>query len=403
METWKKIENYDDYSVSNLGNVRIDISTRQHDKGDLLKHGKASSGQARVTLRKDGIKSNHMVHNLVGRAFVKNKDPENTFIGFIDGDPLNFAASNLRWVSKNEIMKNYCDSQPKNIARNGWRFKSVDERGVKWKRMPIKSVEKIYSVSELGEVRADVDRLPIRAGELLSITEHKAGFPLVSLTVDGKQRAFMLNHLVADAFLKQEKGRRIVFNKDNDRKNCKVKNLVRVEDDYTKRMPVEIPKGNWKPVNLDPFRKDFMICDDGRVMRVTRGPTASPRMLEPQIGDNGYVYVSLCSRTKARRCLLHRLLALTFIPNPHNKPHVNHLNGRRDDFSLKNLEWCTQSENMQHASTELRKYRWEPPAKSIEAMRSLHKAGQSYKEIAEIFGVLPNKVQEWLEADATDR
>ncbi len=46
---------------------------------------------------------------------------------------------------------------------------------------------------------------------------------------------------------------------------------------------------------------------------------------------------------------LHKLLALLFIPNPNNYPYVNHKNGDKTNFSLDNLEWCTSSQNTQHA------------------------------------------------------
>jgi len=64
---------------------------------------------------------------------------------------------------------------------------------------------------------------------------------------------------------------------------------------------------------------------------------------------NGYYYVCLSKNGKVRKFKVNRLVAQAFIPNPDNKPFVNHIDGDKLNNNVNNLEWCTQSENMLHA------------------------------------------------------
>lgn len=63
----------------------------------------------------------------------------------------------------------------------------------------------------------------------------------------------------------------------------------------------------------------------------------------------GYYNLKLYKKGIKRGFPLHRLLAIAFIPNPENKPFINHIDGNPSNNKIENLEWCTQSENIQHA------------------------------------------------------
>lgn len=72
------------------------------------------------------------------------------------------------------------------------------------------------------------------------------------------------------------------------------------------------------------------------------------RLLKQRISTQGYKMVSFCKNYKIFNASVHRLVAEAFIPNPLNKPFINHKNGIKTDNRIENLEWCTQSENVLH-------------------------------------------------------
>src|ERR1051326_6859863 len=64
---------------------------------------------------------------------------------------------------------------------------------------------------------------------------------------------------------------------------------------------------------------------------------------------NGYPSLSLHTHGRDKMMSVHRLVALTFIPNPKQLPCVNHKNGKKYDPRASNLEWCSYADNMRHA------------------------------------------------------
>jgi hypothetical protein len=72
------------------------------------------------------------------------------------------------------------------------------------------------------------------------------------------------------------------------------------------------------------------------------------RIMKMSKNEAGYWMVDLYKKSKRTTNRVHRLVAEAFIPNPKNKPQVNHKDSNRANSCVSNLEWCTPSENTQH-------------------------------------------------------
>lgn len=73
------------------------------------------------------------------------------------------------------------------------------------------------------------------------------------------------------------------------------------------------------------------------------------KIVKGEICKNGYKRIHVSDGGIQYRCLVHRLVAEAFIPNPENLPCVNHKDGNKLNNSVDNLEWCSYSQNNKHA------------------------------------------------------
>ena len=95
------------------------------------------------------------------------------------------------------------------------------------------------------------------------------------------------------------------------------------------------------------FENYFMVSNLGRLFS-----KRSNRILKQHKTAKGYMTVAtkIGGRQGYSVCLrIHRLVAQAFVPNPENKPYVNHIDGVKDNNNKNNLEWATAKENSEHA------------------------------------------------------
>ena len=103
----------------------------------------------------------------------------------------------------------------------------------------------------------------------------------------------------------------------------------------------------WKKSPI--FPDEYLVSEMGEVKSLR-----SKKDLKPNEDKCGYLYYVLSVNGKRKTVKAHRLVALAFIPNPENKPSIDHIDGDRKNNSVKNLRWVTNKENTNNPLTKQR-------------------------------------------------
>lgn len=98
-------------------------------------------------------------------------------------------------------------------------------------------------------------------------------------------------------------------------------------------------------VDVEGFEGIYKISNAGRVLSVAKN-----RIRKTKRNNRGYHQICLHKNGKQHYYLLHRLVAMHFVPNPHNYPQVNHIDEDKDNNNAINLEWCTNLYNAHYGT-----------------------------------------------------
>ncbi len=111
----------------------------------------------------------------------------------------------------------------------------------------------------------------------------------------------------------------------------------------------------WKDIVYDGVTYEgYQVSNLGRVKSLNYNHTGKSRVLKCVPSTNGYLVVCLHNNMKTKNYKIHRLVAEAFLPNPDNKPEINHKSEDKLDNRVENLEWVWHKDNCNHGTRNKR-------------------------------------------------
>lgn len=181
------------------------------------------------------------------------------------------------------------------------------------------------------------------------------------------------------------------------KKEPKLSGLEKKMLDMVEEEMIDERNPDWRQVFIDGEPTNYAVSNVGDMVNVS-----TDRILKPTVTDQGYLVITLSHNGKHYTTKVHRLVAMAFIPNPENKPEVNHLDGNKQHNWYRNLEWATSAENKQHGiamglydGTSFTKVGSDRPNavytdEQVHAVCKLLEQGKQPKEVADLVGVPVN-------------
>lgn len=153
-------------------------------------------------------------------------------------------------------------------------------------------------------------------------------------------------------------------------------------------------KEEWR--DIKGYEGLYQVSNLGRVKSFVKDKNGKIRKLHDD--THGYLIVSLGRKNMNK---VHRLVAQTFIPNPNDYPEVNHINGRKDDNRVSNLEWVTHKQNAIHFTYTLNNESWKFKKKPIIMMNMLGNDVKKFKSMTQAINWL-KKYEKYEKANTTN-
>jgi len=196
-----------------------------------------------------------------------------------------------------------------------------------------------YEISNLGRVRNV--RFPAKPKPTQTIQTGK--YNMVDIFYGGKAKRFRVDRLVAKTYgLPRISGQKIVNHINGINTDDRFNNLQWLTQNAF--IQQQYSDETWKPVSIDTGKNQlYYVSDKGNVWSANIEDNVKQRVI------SGYMSVQLRSGKNAKFVHVHRLVAMAFCDNLLNKKIVNHKDLNKMNNNATNLEWVTQSENVQHA------------------------------------------------------